>query len=99
MVSSDDPVVKANAKEALNVHLNLLAAYIVFGVLCWVLVGFPLLAAAVVYNVVMPILAICAIVGDPDKPYRYPFVFRIIDSSMPPQIQPPSTPELDLTQQ
>src|SRR5438105_2793344 len=88
MLLNDDPVVKANAKEALNVHINLLVAYVVFGVLCFVLVGIPLVVVAGIYNLVMPLLAICAVATLPDIPYRYPFIFHIIDSRSDPLLPP-----------
>ncbi len=86
MLVSEDPVVKANAKEALNVHLNLFAAYILFTPMCWILIGFPLLAVAGLYNLIAPIFALCHLSSHPDEVYRYPCTVRLIDSSLPRQL-------------
>lgn len=78
MVISNDDVVKANAKESLNFHLNVFIYSVVFGILAFVLIGWPLLILLWIATVVLPILAIVKILENPEKPYRYPFVFRIL---------------------
>jgi uncharacterized Tic20 family protein len=78
LLVSDDPVVKDNAKEALNFHLNVWLYGIIFGILTVVLIGFPLLALLQVVNVVLPVLAILQVLANPDQPYRYPFIFRVV---------------------
>jgi len=75
---SDDPVVKDNAKEALNFHLNVWLYGIIFGVLTIILIGFALLGLLQLINVVLPILAILQALSNPDQPYRYPFIFRLL---------------------
>jgi uncharacterized Tic20 family protein len=75
---SDDPVVKENAKEALNFHLNVWLYGIIFGILCFVLIGFLLLGILQIVNTVLPILAILQCLGNPETAYRYPFIFRLI---------------------
>jgi len=75
---SDDPVVKENAKEALNFHLNVWLYGIIFGILTIVLIGFLLLGILQLINVVLPILAILQALSNPDQPYRYPFIFRLL---------------------
>ena len=75
---SDDPIVKENAKEALIFHFNVWLYGIIFGVLTIVLIGFFLLAILQVVNVVIPILAILQCLSNPDQPYRYPFIFRLL---------------------
>jgi hypothetical protein len=75
---SDDPVVKDNAKEALNFHLNVWLYGIIFGVLTIILIGFALLGLLQLINVVLPILAILQCLSNPEQPYRYPFIFRIL---------------------
>ncbi len=75
---SDDPVVKENAKEALNFHFNVWLYGIIFGVLTIVIIGFFLLGILQIINFVLPILAILQALGEPDKPYRYPFIFRLL---------------------
>lgn len=75
---SDDPVVKDNAKEAINFHFNVWLYGIIFGVLTIVLIGFALLGILQIINFVLPILAIVQALGNPDQPYRYPFIFRLL---------------------
>jgi uncharacterized Tic20 family protein len=91
LLLSNDPVVKINAKEALNVHINLLGWYIVFGLLCFVLIGIPFVAAAGIYNLIMPLVAVCQVASDPDHAYRYPFTLNIIDTRKDRELPPPST--------
>jgi uncharacterized Tic20 family protein len=75
---SDDETVKENAKEALNFHLNVWVYGIIFGILTWVLIGWLFLAALGIATLVLPILAILQIWGDPYKVFRYPFIFRVL---------------------
>jgi uncharacterized Tic20 family protein len=75
---SEDTVVKANARESLNFHINLYIYGFVFSILTFLLIGFPLLFILGLVSVIMPILAIISVVSNPDKPYSYPFIFRLI---------------------
>lgn len=75
---SDDPVVKENAKEAINFHFNVWLYGIIFGVLAWLLIGIPLLFLLGIISWIMPILAIIQALSNPDLPYRYPFIFRLL---------------------
>ena len=75
---SEDPVVRDNAKEALNFHINLWVYGIIFGVLTLVLIGWLFLGILGLVNFVMPILAILQSLSNPDQTYRYPFIFRIL---------------------
>lgn len=74
---SEDPVVKENAKEALNFHFNVWLYGIIFGILTFVLVGFALLPVLFLISWVMPIIAIVRILENPEKSFRYPFIFRL----------------------
>lgn len=75
---SEDPVVKENAKEALNFHFNVWLYGIIFGVLTIVLIGFALLGILQLVNVVLPVLAILQCLSNPDQSFRYPFIFRLL---------------------
>ena len=75
---SDDPIVKENAKESLNFHFNVWVYGIIFGVLTIVLIGFALLGILQLINIILPILGILQALGNPDQPYRYPFIFRLL---------------------
>jgi uncharacterized Tic20 family protein len=75
LIISDDPVVKANAKEALNFHLNVWLyglllvplSFVTFGLAggIWWLAHWGLTLWAVVHCL-----------NQPDEPVRYPFIFR-----------------------
>ncbi|MGD1805164.1 DUF4870 domain-containing protein [Dapis sp. BLCC M126] len=75
---TDDSVVKDNAKESLNFHINIYIYGIIFGILIWLLIGFPLLVLLGIVNFVMPIIAILNVMNDPNQPYSYPFIFRLL---------------------
>jgi uncharacterized protein len=84
-VISDDPIVKENAKEAINFHLNVwfygaiaaACAFLWFLIvtipLAWILGGMLLVA-----NYVLPVLAILKCLSAPGESYRYPFIFRLL---------------------
>ena len=78
LLVSDDPVVKENAKEALNFHFNVWLYGIIFGILTVILIGFLLLSILQVVNLVLPILAILHCFNKTEEPYRYPFIFRLL---------------------
>jgi len=78
LLVSDDPVVKASAKESLNFHLNMWVYWAVFGALAWILIGIPFLVLIAIGNLILPILAILKSLSNPDETYRYPFIFRIL---------------------
>ncbi|BAY45589.1 hypothetical protein SAMD00079811_31950 [Scytonema sp. HK-05] len=76
---SEDPVVKENAKESINFHFNVwLYGAIVTG-LTWITLGLLLPLAGLWFLVHwgLTIWAIFSVVTDPDKPFRYPFIFRV----------------------
>jgi uncharacterized Tic20 family protein len=75
---SDDEIVRDNAREALNFHFNVWVYGIIFGILTWVLIGWLLLGILGVANLVLPILAILSVWNDTYKPYRYPFIWRVL---------------------
>jgi uncharacterized Tic20 family protein len=78
LLVSDDPVVKDNAKEAINFHFNMWLWGLVFGALTLVLIGYPLLFILGIVNLVLPILAIVSCLSNPEARYRYPFIFRVV---------------------
>lgn len=77
MLVSDDPVVKENAKEAVNFHFNIWLYGIIAGVLTFVLIGWLFLPIIFLASIIMPILAILHSFKTPDVAYRYPFIFRV----------------------
>lgn len=75
---SDDPVVKDNARESLNFHINLYIYAAIFFLLSFVVIGIPLLILLGIASFVLPIMAIVQVMSDPNRPYRYPFILRLI---------------------
>lgn len=78
LLTNDDPIVKENAKESLNFHINLYIYAFIFVLLIVVVIGVPLLILLGLISLIMPIIAIVQIVSYPNQPYRYPFVFRLV---------------------
>lgn len=78
---SDDPVVKDNAKEAINFHFNVWLYEIIIGVLAFFTLGLLGLILGPIFFLVhwgLTILAIVQTLGNPDQPFRYPFIFRLL---------------------
>ena len=78
LLVSDDPIVKENAREALNFHFNMWLYGLIFGALTLLLIGWPLLGLLFILSWVLPILALIQILSNPNQSYRYPFIFRIL---------------------
>ncbi|MBD2304141.1 DUF4870 domain-containing protein [Chroococcidiopsis sp. FACHB-1243] len=77
---SDDPIVKENAKEAINFHLNVWFWALVIGVLVTISFGllFPLAGLGFLIHWGLTILAIVKILSHPDESFRYPFIVRLL---------------------
>ncbi|KJH73383.1 DUF4870 domain-containing protein [Aliterella atlantica] len=76
---SSDPVVKENAKEAINFHFNVWLYGIIVLVLSFISFGLLGLFLGPVYFLFhwgLAILAIYQNLTSPDTAYRYPFIFR-----------------------
>jgi uncharacterized protein len=78
---SDDPVVKANAKEALNFHLNIWTYEAILAVLAFTIVALPLVWLIApfffLFHWIPAILAIFSALNKPNEPYKYPFIVRV----------------------
>ena len=84
---SDDPVVKSNAKESINFHLNIwfwasviggiyaVLSFLTFGLLGILL--FPLIAFGFLWHFGWSIVAILKTLANPDEAFRYPFILHI----------------------
>jgi uncharacterized protein len=82
----DDPVIKETAKETLNYHFNIwlygaigagLTAF--FTVLFFTIpLNFFIWAALALFTLVPPIFGIFATLNNPNEPYRYPFIWRLL---------------------
>lgn len=77
---TNDSVVKENAKEAINFHLNVWFYGIIIGILIWLSFGllFPLAGLGVLLHWGLTIWALFHVLSDTDKPFRYPFIFRLL---------------------
>jgi uncharacterized protein len=82
----DDPAIKATAKETLNYHFNiwlygaislglgaLFTALIVTVPLAWLIGG-----VFFMFHWIPPIFGILATLNNPNEPYRYPFIWRLL---------------------
>ncbi len=78
LLMSDDSIVKANARESLNFHINLYIYALISIVLIIVFIGIPLLILVGTVSFIMPIIALIKILENPSQPYRYPFIFRLV---------------------
>lgn len=80
LLVSDDPVVKENAKEAINFHLNVWVYAAIITVLIVISLGLllPLAWLGYLLHWGLTIWALAQIFSDPDKPFRYPFIFRVL---------------------
>ncbi len=86
--TSDDPVVKDNAKEAINFHFNVwfwgaiiggivgILSFISFGLLGVLLA--PVIGLGFLIHWGLTIWAIAHCLGKAEQPFRYPFIFRLL---------------------
>jgi uncharacterized Tic20 family protein len=78
---SEDPIVKENAKEAINFHFNVwlyggiitFLSFITFGLL-----GLILGPIWFIYHWGLSIWAIVHCLNNPEQAFRYPFIFRLV---------------------
>lgn len=75
---SGDPVVKANAKEALNFQLSVFIWGIIGAILTIVLIGFLILGLVGLFSIIAPLIAIVSVLGNPNQPYRYALIFQLL---------------------
>ncbi|MEY2486013.1 MAG: uncharacterized protein QOG67_3199 [Verrucomicrobiota bacterium] len=73
---ADSPEIDAHGKESLNFQISMLIYSVIAGVLCLLLIGFFLLVALHLLNLVLVIVA--SIQASEGKLYRYPFTIRLI---------------------
>jgi uncharacterized protein len=82
----EDSVIKESAKETLNYYFNVwvygaiaaalgvfFTALIITAPLAWIIGG-----AFFLFNWIPPIFAILSVLQDPNKTYRYPFIWRVL---------------------
>ena len=78
LLTTEDPVVKANAREALNFHFNMWIYFAIGGVTTFILIGFLIIGLATIASIVFPILAILAVLKNENQSYKYPFIFHFL---------------------
>lgn len=82
----DDPVIKATAKETLNYHFNIWlygaisAGLVTFFTLLFFTIplAWAIGLAFFLFHLVPPIFGILAVLNNPNEPYRYPFIWRLL---------------------
>ncbi|MDY0908314.1 DUF4870 domain-containing protein [Microbacterium sp. CFBP9034] len=70
------PFVRAHTATALNFQLTLLIAYVVGGILSIVIIGFFIIFAAYILNIVLCIVA--AVKANRGEWYQYPMAIRFV---------------------
>ena len=78
---SEDEITIENAKEAINFHISFAIYYASLILSFFLIIGFvliPVLVLVIIADYVLPIIAIVNCVTRLDKPYRYPFIFRLV---------------------
>ncbi len=78
---SEDTIIKENAKEAINFHLNVWLIGGIIAVLSFFtlgLLGFILGPIWLAIHWGLSIWAVISCLQTPDKAFRYPFIFRLI---------------------
>lgn len=68
--------VARHAKESLNAQLTATLYFAITGILCFVLIGIPLIIGVWIADLVLVIIA--AITAYDGKGYRYPWILRLI---------------------
>ena len=78
---SEDEIIKDNAKEAINFHLNIWLIGAIIGVMSFFsfgLAGFVLGPIWLVAHWGLSIWAVAQCLQIPDRAFRYPFIFRVV---------------------
>ena len=70
----EDPFINDQGKESINFQLTMLIGFVISIILMFVFIGILLIAALVVYCIVMVIIA--AMKANEGEQYRYPYVIR-----------------------
>jgi len=81
LIVSDDPVVKDNAKESINFHFNVWLYGGILAVLSFFTLGLLGFILGPIYLLIhwgLTILALVQVLGNPDQPFRYPVIFRLL---------------------
>ena len=77
MKRGDSPEIDAHGKESLNFQISMLIYDAIAAILCFILIGIPILIALWVLNTVLVIIA--SVKAGEGQLYRYPFTIRFIN--------------------
>lgn len=72
----DMPLVAQNGVEALNFNISMFIAYCVAFILCFILIGIPILVGLIIFHFIVTILA--AIKASEGGVYKYPFSMKLV---------------------
>ncbi|MEO1149109.1 MAG: DUF4870 domain-containing protein, partial [Cyanobacteria bacterium J06638_22] len=78
---SEDEITIENAKEAINFHISFVLYYVFIILSFFLIIGFlllPVLILLIIADYILPIIAIVNCTTRLNKPYRYPFIFRLV---------------------
>lgn len=82
LLVSNDFIVKENAREAINFHINLFLYGILAALIAATIIGIPIAIvigiALFVCSWLLPIIAIVKTIERVDQPYKYPFILRLL---------------------
>ena len=80
LLISDDPIVQANAKEAMNFQLNVWVWGLILGFITVITLGLGAIFIPFGFLIhwAMSIWAIIFVLGNVNRPVKYPFIFRIL---------------------
>ena len=70
------PFVEDQGKEVLNFQISMTIYLLISGMLCFILIGIPILIGLVIFSFIITIIA--AISANDGKSYRYPINLRLI---------------------
>ncbi len=77
---TNDPVVRENAKESINFHINVWVYGFILGVLISMTWGIlvPVAGIGFIIHWSLTVLALFYVLSDTRKPFRYPLIFRLV---------------------
>lgn len=76
MKKEEMPLVAQNGVEALNFNISMFIAYCIAFVLCFILIGIPILLGLIIFHFIVTILA--AIKASEGGVYKYPFSMKLV---------------------
>ncbi len=81
LIISNDPIIKQNAKQSFNFHINFYIIYAITFILLYIVrieILFFLLIVLGMVSFIMPIIAIINVLSQPNVSYRYPLIFQFM---------------------